>query len=221
MIVSERAVLWWVPATLGPLGYPPKRSFRGDVLIARLVFLIDGGYASKLAQDHLKIWIDYRRLGDTVRHMIAEATHEPLDLLRTYYYDSLPYQSNPATEDERQLFGKRRKFFAALKELPNFEVREGRTVRRGFDMDGRPIYQQKQVDPLIGLDIVGLAVKRQITHMALLSGDSDLLPAVKIAQDEGIAVWLVHDPQGTYASELWYQADNRLLLDKLKENIRR
>ena len=66
---------------------------------------------------------------------------------------------------------------------------------RGTDAQGRPIFQQKRVDLMIGLDIAGLAAKKRITHAAVFSGDSDLLPAVEEAQREGIAVWLVHDPR--------------------------
>ena len=189
--------------------------------MARLAFFIDGGYAAKLAQHHFKVWIAYEKIGNKVRDMIARATYEPLDILRTYYYDSLPYQSNPPSEDEKRMFSQKRSFFDALRRLPRFEVREGHTVRRGFDRDNKPIYQQKRVDLMIGLDIAGLAMKRQVTHMALLSGDSDLLPAIKVAQNEGVSVWLVHGPKPTYASELWQQTDDRLPLEEFIEDIRR
>lgn len=73
---------------------------------------------------------------------------------------------------------------------------------RGTDAQDRPIFQQKRVDFMIGLDIAGLAAKRRLTHAAVFSGDSDLLPAVEEAKREGIAVWLVHGPAGTNAPEL-------------------
>ena len=66
---------------------------------------------------------------------------------------------------------------------------------------------------MIGLDIASLAAKQQVTHVALLSGDSDFLPVVEAAQQEGVAVWLVHGPQLTYARELWNLADDRLSID--------
>ena len=67
---------------------------------------------------------------------------------------------------------------------------------------------------MIGLDIAGLAARRAITHAAVLTGDSDLLPAFESAQQEGITVWLVHGPRGTYARELWDLADDRFAIDE-------
>ena len=66
---------------------------------------------------------------------------------------------------------------------------------------------------MIGLDIAGLAAKNRITHIAVFAGDSDLLPAVEEAQREGVTVWLVHGPAGTYASDLWDMADQRFTVD--------
>lgn len=69
---------------------------------------------------------------------------------------------------------------------------------------------QKGVDLLLGLDFALLSAKHQITHAAVVSGDSDLIPAFDAAQQEGIKTWLIHGP--TYASELWQRADDRFLL---------
>ena len=66
---------------------------------------------------------------------------------------------------------------------------------------------------MMGLDIVRLAAKGHVTHIALVSGDSDLIPAVEAAQQEAVVVWLVHDAEGT-ANELRLLADNRILLDQ-------
>jgi uncharacterized LabA/DUF88 family protein len=42
------------------------------------------------------------------------------------------------------------------------------------------------VDMRIGLDIASLAYKRQINQLVLISGDSDFVPAAKLARREGI-----------------------------------
>ena len=44
-----------------------------------------------------------------------------------------------------------------------------------------------------------------ITHLALSSGDSDLLPAVEAAKREGVVVWPVHGPANA-VSNLEYAA---------------
>lgn len=61
-------------------------------------------------------------------------------------------------------------------------LREGRLKLQGVDHRGVPIFQQKRVDLMMGLDIARLAAKGQVTHTALLSGDSDLIPAVEAAR---------------------------------------
>ena len=187
--------------------------------MAKLAIFIDGGYLSKLAEHEFRVWVDFGKFSEQVRAAIADKTLEPLELLRTYYYDALPYQSNPSTEEEVQRFSRRRSFFDALKRLPRYSVREGRVMYRGKDGGGQPIFQQKRVDLLLGLDFALLAGKHQITHAGVVSGDSDLLPAFEVAQREGILVWLIHGPNplrdgsSAYANDLWKAADDRLLLN--------
>lgn len=47
-------------------------------------------------------------------------------------------------------------------------------------------FTQKGVDMRIGLDIASLAYKRQVDQIILISGDSDFVPAAKLARREGI-----------------------------------
>ena len=58
--------------------------------MARLAIFIDGGYLDVLARDDFRVWIDHRRLSAEITRTVAAGTAEPLDLLRTYYYDCLP-----------------------------------------------------------------------------------------------------------------------------------
>lgn len=46
--------------------------------------------------------------------------------------------------------------------------------------------KQKGVDMRIGIDITSLALKKQVTKIVLISGDSDFVPAAKFARREGI-----------------------------------
>jgi len=46
--------------------------------------------------------------------------------------------------------------------------------------------EQKGVDMKIGLDIASLAYKKQVERIVLISGDSDFVPAAKLARREGI-----------------------------------
>lgn len=55
-------------------------------------------------------------------------------------------------------------------------------------------FEQKGVDMKIGIDIASLAYKKQVDQIILISGDSDFVPAAKLARREGIDVIL--DPMG-------------------------
>lgn len=46
--------------------------------------------------------------------------------------------------------------------------------------------QQKGVDMKIGLDIASLAYKKLVDQIILIAGDSDFVPAAKLARREGI-----------------------------------
>lgn len=188
--------------------------------MSRLAIFVDGGYLDALADDEFSIRPDMGKLGEEIRQVIATKTGGSIELLRTFYYHCLPYQSNPPTSDEAFRFGRMRKFFYALSNLPRFAVREGRLVFRGKAINGKPIFQQKRVDLLLGLDFALLSGKRQIAHAAVISGDSDLIPAFRVAKEEGILVWLFHGPRtskkdgySTFASELWQEADERYEID--------
>lgn len=54
--------------------------------------------------------------------------------------------------------------------------------------------RQKGVDMKIGLDIASLAYKKLVDQIVLISGDSDFVPAAKLARTEGID--FIVDPMG-------------------------
>lgn len=145
---------------------------------------IDAGYLDKIMYfDHANARIDYR--------MLAAELSIPDSLFRAYYYHCMPYQSNPPTDDERQRYSSKHRFVTALQNIPRFEIRLGRLAKVGYD-EGKPIFIQKRVDCMVGVDMALLAGKRTITNVALLSGDSDLIPAVEAVKREGIIVTLWH-----------------------------
>lgn len=189
--------------------------------MARLAVFIDGGYVDALGRRLFRSGADYERLAEQVTADVKDATAEPVDLLRAFYYSAPPYQSNPPTEEERERYAGFRRFQDALTSIPRFEVRLGRLQQQGTRTDGTPIFGQKQVDLLLGLDIALLSGKQQITHAALIAGDGDLVPAVGLAKREGVSVWLFHGPSvasdnqtSTYSRELWQAVDDRREIDQ-------
>lgn len=47
-------------------------------------------------------------------------------------------------------------------------------------------FSQKMVDMKIGLDIASITLKKQVEQIVLVAGDSDFVPAAKLARREGI-----------------------------------
>ena len=69
-----------------------------------------------------------------------------------------------------------------------------RTFDELREEDFRLKVDQKGVDMKIGIDIASMAYKGQVDKMVLISGDSDFVPAAKLARREGID--FVLDPMG-------------------------
>lgn len=58
------------------------------------------------------------------------------------------------------------------------------------ESDFNPTIAQKGVDMKIGIDIASLAYKQQVDQIVLIAGDSDFVPAAKLARREGIDIVL-------------------------------
>jgi len=168
-----------------------------------IAILIDAGYLNSVLKKYFGApQIDYERLVQWICRGDS--------LFRVYYYDCLPYQSSRPTPQESAMVSKKQKFLSALARSPRFTVRLGRLEYRGTADDGSPIYHQKRIDLQIGLDAATLVLRNRVGHIGIVCGDSDLIPAIELAKNEGIIVRLVHGPKGTYHQDLWDLADERL-----------
>lgn len=74
------------------------------------------------------------------------------------------------------------------------------------EKDFSPSWSQKGVDMKLGIDICSVAYKHQVDQIILIAGDTDFVPAAKIARREGLDVIL--DP-------MW--SDH--VTDKLSEHV--
>ena len=92
-------------------------------------------------------------------------------------------------------------------------MRLGRLVYRGNNAQGEPIFLQKRVDCMIGVDMALLAGKGKITNAVIFSGDSDIIPALEAVKREGVLVTLWHGSLSSRNSrpsrELFEIADER------------
>ena len=93
---------------------------------------------------------------------------------------------------------------------------------RGTDETGRPVFEQKRIDVALATDLVMHATKRLITHAVLVTGDSDYIPAVEIAQSEGVQITLFYSPNNPPHDELLDSVDSRkLITQELIDSIKR
>jgi len=172
----------------------------------KVAIFIDGAYFEKILKEHYgEPRVDYNKLSQVLAGAGAGK-----ELLRTYYYDCDPYQSSHPTQQERERFSNKQRFFSYLGYLPRYEVRKGRLQHRGYDNHGKPKFMQKGVDTLLSIDMVSLAATGKMADAILLAGDSDCLPAVKAIKPFGVNIILYHGPtQGTYHIDLWKACDER------------
>ncbi len=185
--------------------------------MSRLAILIDGGYVDKVLQDEFG---GAKILYDKLAQEVAGLVSSQQNILRVYYYHCLPFKSDPPTREEAERFSSSQNFFDALNRLPRFEVRLGRIYPRGRNADGTMKVEQKMVDVLISVDLVRLATRGQVTDIVIASGDSDFVPAIQVAKDEGVLIWLLHGAKPH--SELLNIVDERLRLNaELMKRIKR
>jgi uncharacterized LabA/DUF88 family protein len=174
-----------------------------DKMVEKTAIFIDGGYLIKLCAHR----IDFRKLLDKLLG--------PKELYRAYYYNCLPYiPQNPTVKDKEKI-AKAQKFNKYLNSIPHFSVKLGKLKFKGYDASGIPITVQKRVDLMLGLDIASVVLiqPRIVNTVILLTGDSDMLPAVEISQNANHIVILAHGDKSTYDQELWDSADERIYMD--------
>lgn len=147
---------------------------------------------------------------------LKQAKNEQFDLYRIFYYDCLPYdkkQHNPVNGrsidfKKTDQYNFQVEFFEELKKKRKIALRLGVledrkrwiikpdktkdllkkniTVDDLTEDDVQFDFAQKRVDIKIGLDIASITLKNQVDQIILVSGDSDFVPAAKLARREGI-----------------------------------
>lgn len=182
----------------------------------RAAIFIDAGYLSNvLLKEFHNFEVDFGKL--------VEEIAKGSNLLRAYYYNCPPYQSNPPTKEESARVAKADAFYSALRKLPRFEVRLGRLAKRSCKKCATTVLQQKRADLMLGVDLVNLSARSQIGKAILIAGDSDFLPAISVAKDNGVLIHLYHGgPLNPPHKDLFDTCDERTqitqdFLDKVKK----
>ncbi len=186
--------------------------------LARYAILLDGGFVTRKLKESLgrpATADDIMALCDDIR---ANAHLKHYELLRIYYYDAPPSGETikqPVSGEEFHLSSTER-YRHAQSLYDQLELKDGVAIRMGetrltpqqwkmkprsakqlikeprkvedrdFDLD----IGQKGVDIRIGLDMARLALRDTVRAVAVVTGDSDFVPAFKFVRREGVKVML-------------------------------
>ncbi len=171
----------------------------------KTALLIDGGYLRASAK------ISGKTYDNPFIESFSKICPIPFEyLFRVFYYDApqfrgtraLPVSGNPVS------FQSSDQWLTDLAKLERFAVRRGAIGFRGWkpkqtpissgmltDEDFTPVFEQKGVDMRIGLDIAEFSERRTVDRILVVSGDTDMVPALKRARKSGLEVGLVQLPK--------------------------
>lgn len=176
---------------------------------------MDGGYVIKRLEGPRHRFPS----ATTIRRLAAELVSRtgPASLYRVFFYHADPYRGSlrrPVLGERIRFESTRtarehRRLLRELEGSRDFAVRRGEVVFRGWRIrravqrqlqteperpiaagDFVPDLVQKGVDMRIGLDIAALALKRLVDTVVVVSGDADMVPAMRFARREGLRVGL-------------------------------
>jgi uncharacterized LabA/DUF88 family protein len=184
----------------------------------RYAILLDGGFVTKAISRKTKTHATIQDIQQLCQTIVANPLLTGSDLLRIYYYDAPPASGtivNPidgtaVNLGSSQVHSRNTQLLDQLELLPNFALRKGEAVVRGWRIGPKalknmmktprspaaadliPSIEQKGVDLRIGLDISRLALRDMVRTIVVVTGDSDMVPAFKFARREGVRIILNH-----------------------------
>ena len=196
----------------------------------KVAVIIDGGFVKKAFQK--KSSTHKNPSAEQIISLSKKILTEEEELFRIYYYDCPPFEKDiyqPISGDifkNTDLIKKGNRFIHELKKKDNVAYRNGELKFSGWSMnpqaikskinsgktisdsDFKLILKQKRVDIKIGLDIAWLSIKRIVDRIILIAGDSDFIPAMKLARIEGIQIVIsplknsIHEDMYEHSDEL-------------------
>ena len=185
----------------------------------KVAVLIDGGHTRVLAN---KEKLPYKP--DYIERIAQACVLGEEEALRFLYYDCAPYRGTvklPVSGNDH-IFDKSDAWLHELAKKDLFAIRRGVLKFRGWnpkripvssktltDKDFAPNFEQKGVDMRIGLDVATYATSRLVDRLILVSGDTDCIPAMKLARIHGVQIVLVTFPKRNVSGELLAHCDFR------------
>jgi uncharacterized LabA/DUF88 family protein len=170
----------------------------------KTVLLIDGGYLRASAQRANKTY-NVAFVDEFSKQCFDRAEYR----LRVLYYDAPQFRGSAQlpVSGEWKRFQPTDTLIQDLAKLERFACRQGSLGFRGWkpkaipiagagltDDDFKPVFEQKGVDMRVGLDIAMFAERRSVERIILVSGDTDMIPAMKHARKAGLEIGLIQLP---------------------------
>jgi uncharacterized LabA/DUF88 family protein len=178
----------------------------GDFFIRRYRFLIGNQRAQKVANDLHRMCREHLKQSDGKRELyriffydcppLTKKAHNPISK------KAVDFSATPTAIWRTELHHQLRSLRKVALRLGYLNDRTGHwnvrpdklkqllagniTVKNLTESDVLYDVSQKGVDMRIGLDIASLAFKKQVDQIILVAGDSDFVPAAKLARREGI-----------------------------------
>ena len=194
--------------------------------------LIDGGFFKK-RYALLYGKVTAKELADKmIEYALSRLVNGDKDLYRIFYYDCPPscFEGHYPISKKNVKFSLsdqtkfQLEFFEHLKSKRKVAIRLGELQEFGWTLKPVPLKKllkglipitaltdddyklsltQKGVDVKMGLDIASFAYKRLVNQILLIAGDSDFVPAAKLARKEGID--FVLDPMKNHINCLLHE----------------
>ena len=190
----------------------------------KVAFFIDGNFMRK----RIFLFKSFAFYGSNIRTYCTRHLQSGEGFYRIFFYDAPPLERvttypSGATLDLGTLPGasQQKDLLDSIRETPDMALRLGkvawqkddwvlkrhvlkRLLKTGSiaglqDSDCFPNIRQKAVDMKIGLDIATITYKKLADRIVLIAGDSDFVPASKLARTEGMHVTL--DPLGNKVAD--------------------
>ena len=184
----------------------------------KVAVLLDGGYVIKRLRATCHRSPTAADIKHLVANLTRSTSQIPAPTLyRILFYNAGPYRGSATNPISRQttdfsntrMARRNQQLLERLALCEDFAVRRGELSFRGWRIgesatrsfkqdptkvlaaqDLVPDLVQKGVDMRIGLDIAALALKRLVTTVILVTGDADMIPAMRFARREGLRVGL-------------------------------
>jgi uncharacterized LabA/DUF88 family protein len=183
----------------------------------QVAILLDGGFVKKRLKLRLKRLPTTEEVVKLTKTIMGHDRLKDAELFRVFYYDAPPFEGtskNPLDPGTTIDFSvttaakENKSLLDSLEIQPDFAVRRGQVAMRGWKLgatavkslregprgivasDLVPDMEQKGVDLRIGLDIATIALRNVVRILVLVSGDSDLVPAMKFARTQGLKVYV-------------------------------